>query len=105
MRAETSLARPDAGLESEVRRAREGDRGALESVLRVARQEIYGLALRFLWHAQDAEDATQEILIRVMTGLGGFRGDSSFRTWVYRVASNVLLTMGKKRVEQAGLSF
>jgi len=66
---------------------------------------VYGVALRFLWHPQDAEDATQEILIRVITGLGGFRGDSGFRTWVYRVACNTLLTLRKQRMEQRSISF
>ncbi|MDD5760162.1 MAG: RNA polymerase sigma factor, partial [Desulfobulbaceae bacterium] len=68
-------------------------------------RDVYGLAIRFLWHPHDAEDATQEILIRIITGLSSFKGDSSFRTWVYRVASNTLLSLGKKRVEQQNLTF
>ena len=92
-------------LEGEVARATAGDRGALESVVRAVQKDIYRLAIRFLWHPQDAEDATQEILIRVITGLGSFRGDSGFRTWVYRVASNALLTLRKQRMEQQSLSF
>lgn len=86
-------------------RAKDGNREALESLVRAVQKEVYGLAIRFLWHPQDAEDATQEILIRVITGLAGFNGDSSFRTWIYRVASNTLLTLGKKRMEQTALSF
>ena len=86
-------------------RAKAGDRAALESVVRAVQQDVYGLALRFLWHPQDAEDATQEILIRVITGLGGFRGDSRFRTWVYRVACNTLLTLRRQRMEQRAVSF
>lgn len=86
-------------------RAKEGNREALESLVRAVQTDVYGLAVRFLWHPQDAEDAAQEILIRVITGLAGFKGDSSFRTWVYRVASNTLLTLGKKRMEQTALSF
>lgn len=86
-------------------RAKEGDRKALESLVRVAQRDVHGLAMRFLWHPQDAEDATQEILIRIITGLSGFKGESSFRTWVYRVASNSLLTLSKKRMEQTALSF
>ena len=45
------------------------------------RNQIYSLALRMLWHPADAEDATQEILIRIVTHLGSFRGESAFSTW------------------------
>jgi RNA polymerase sigma factor (sigma-70 family) len=86
-------------------RAKEGNREALEFLVRAVQKDVYDLAVRFLWHPQDAEDAVQEILIRVITGLAGFNGESSFRTWVYRVASNTLLTLGKKRMEQTALSF
>jgi RNA polymerase sigma factor (sigma-70 family) len=92
-------------LEAEVARANSGDRAALESIVRAVQKDIYRLAIRFLWHPQDAEDATQEILIRVITGLGSFRGESGFRTWVYRVASNALLTLRKQRMEQQSLHF
>ncbi len=92
-------------LEPRVARARSGDRAALESVVRAVQKDIYSLAIRFLWHPQDAEDATQEILIRVITGLSGFRGESGFRTWVYRIACNALLTLRKQRMEQQSLSF
>ncbi len=92
-------------LESEVARAGAGDRVALESVIRAIQPGIYSLAIRFLWHPQDAEDACQEILIRIIAGLKSFRGESSFRTWVYRVASNALLTLRKQRMEQQSLSF
>src|SRR5262245_37039132 len=92
-------------LELEVDRAKAGDRDALESLVRAVQQDVYGVALRFLWHPQDAEDATQEILIRIITGLGGFRGESSFRTWVYRISCNTLLTLRKQRMEQRYMSF
>lgn len=92
-------------LEREVARAKSGDRAALESVVRAVHKDIYALAVRFLWHPQDAEDASQEILIRVLTGLSGFRGESGFRTWIYRVACNALLTLRKQRMERQALSF
>lgn len=95
----------DQGLLLKVARAQAGDRAALEFILHSVQQDVYGVALRFLRHPQDAEDATQEILIRVMRGLGGFRGDSSFRTWVYRIACNKLLTLRKQRMEQDSISF
>jgi len=92
-------------LEHEVARAKSGDRAALESVVCAVQKDVYSLAIRFLWHPQDAEDATQEILIRILTGLGSFRGESGFRTWVYRVACNALLTLRKQRMEQQSLTF
>jgi len=58
-----------------------------------------------LWHPADAEDATQEILVRLVTHLGSFRSESTFSTWAYRVASNYLLTTRKRRAEREELTF
>jgi len=92
-------------LEADVARARAGDRDALESIVRAVQPDVYSLAVRFLWHPQDAEDATQEILVRIITGLAGFRGDSAFTTWVYRLACNTLLTLRRQRMEERPMSF
>jgi RNA polymerase sigma factor (sigma-70 family) len=88
-----------------VRSARQGDGGALDRLVRRHQSWIYNLALRMLWDARDAEDATQEILVRMVTGLSSFRGESAFRTWAYRVAANHLLTWRKGRTEQVVGSF
>ena len=88
-----------------VRRAAEGDRDALEAVVRAVQDDLYRLALRMLWHPADAEDATQEILVRVVTRLGSFRGEAAFATWAYRIAMNHLLTTRRRRAERAALSF
>jgi RNA polymerase sigma factor (sigma-70 family) len=92
-------------IEPLVARAQEGDRAALETVIASMRDRIYNLALRMLWHPADAEDATQEILVRLVTHLGSFRGESTFSTWAYRVASNYLLTTRKRRAEREELTF
>ena len=92
-------------LESDVSAAKAGNHQALERVIRAIEGDVYGLALRFCWHPQDAEDATQEILIKVLTNLGSFRGESGFKTWVYRIASNTLITMKKKRMEAQAMTF
>jgi RNA polymerase sigma factor (sigma-70 family) len=97
--------RPDRGVDGRVNRARAGDRAALEALVRDVQGDVYGLALRFLWHPQDAEDATQEILVRVVKGLSGFRGDSRFRTWVYHIACNTLLGLRRQRMERPTMSF
>jgi RNA polymerase sigma factor (sigma-70 family) len=88
-----------------VEKAQSGDRAALEEIVRQVQGRVYGVALRMLWHPEDAQDATQEILLRVVTHLGGFRGDSSFETWVYRIAVNHLLTWRKSRMEEQGFTF
>lgn len=85
--------------------AADGDGGALEAVLAAVRDDVYGLALRMLWHPQDAADATQDILIKVMTRLGTYRREAALRTWVFRVAANHLLTVRRSRAEQQHLSF
>jgi RNA polymerase sigma factor (sigma-70 family) len=87
------------------RAAGEGDSAALERVVASVRDDVYRLALRMLWHADDAEDATQEALIRIMTRIGSYRGEAAFRTWAYRVAANHILNWRQSRVEQENLNF
>jgi DNA-directed RNA polymerase specialized sigma24 family protein len=58
--------------------ARDGDRAALEALCRQVQQPIYRLALRFCGDPHDAQDATQEVLIRLVTHLGSFEGRSKF---------------------------
>lgn len=88
-----------------VKRAQRGDRAALEALVHQIQGKVYGLALRMLWHPEDARDATQEILLLVVTRLSSFRGESQFFTWVYRIAANHLVRFRKSRLEEQGLSF
>ncbi len=87
-------------IETLVERAKEGNQQALEAVLRSIQDRVYNLALRMLQVPADAEDAAQEILVKVVTHLSEFRGESAFPTWVYRIATNYLLTTRKRRAEQ-----
>jgi RNA polymerase sigma factor (sigma-70 family) len=82
-----------------VMRARSGDREALEELVQRHQGWIYNIALRMLYHPQDAEDATQEILLKALTRLSSFEGRSSFRTWLYRIVVNHVLNMKRGRVE------
>jgi RNA polymerase sigma factor (sigma-70 family) len=68
-----------------------GDRRALEPLCRALEGPIYRLALRMLGDAEDARDATQEILVRAITRLAQFRGESKLLTWVYTLATRHLL--------------
>lgn len=88
-----------AGMKPEalVEQALRGDRNALDALVRALQDDVYGLALRMLWTPADAADATQEILVQVVTHLSSFRGEGSFRTWVFRIASNALLRAKTRR--------
>ena len=91
--------RNEAALRDAVNRARTGDRTALEEVVSALQHDVFHLALRMTAHVEDAEDASQEILVKVMTRLEGFRGESSVRTWAYRIAVRHMLDRKKSRVE------
>lgn len=82
-----------------VRRSLEGDRKALEQLIRRHQSFIYNVSLKLVLYPPDAEDVTQDVLIKVITHLSGFRGQSSFRTWLYRIVMNHFLDMKKRRAE------
>jgi RNA polymerase sigma factor (sigma-70 family) len=92
-------------LEDVARRATDGDRGALDTLVRDLQADVYGLALRMLWNREDAEDATQEILVRVVTRLAQFDFRSKLKTWVYRIAANYILDVKRSPVERMHLTF
>lgn len=104
MRATTSV--PDAAvLAAAVARAKDGDADAVEIVVRALQHDVFRLALRMTAHVEDAEDVTQEVLIKVITRLESFRGESSIRTWAYRITVRHLLDRKRSRVEAAELTF
>jgi RNA polymerase sigma factor (sigma-70 family) len=88
-----------------VRRVQAGSREALERLVERHQPWIYNIVLRMTWHPQDAEDATQEILIKLLTKLSTFEGRSSFRTWLYRIVVNHALNMKRKRLEEQARPF
>ena len=92
-------------IEDLVERAKMGNRDVLEEIVRRIQDRIYGLALRMLFIPADAEDAAQEILVKVITHLGTFKGESRFETWVYSIASNHLLTTRKCQAERWKMTF
>lgn len=95
----------EGSLEAAARRAVHGDRDALNDVVRALQTHVYGLAVRMLWNRADAEDATQDILVRVVTRLSQFDFRSSLNTWVYRIAVNYILDVKKSPVERLRLTF
>jgi len=91
----------DLDLDELARRAADGDRASLSALVRGLQDPMYRLALRFLGHPHDAQDATQEILIRIVTHLGSFEGRSRFTTWAYTVATRSLMRTKKRFVESS----
>ena len=88
-----------------VDKANSGDSKALELLLIEVKDFVYNLSLKMLLFPEDAKDATQEILIKVITQLSTFNNQSQFKTWVYRVAVNYLLTQKKKRSKEFAMNF
>jgi RNA polymerase sigma factor (sigma-70 family) len=79
--------------------ARLGNLAALNRLLAVIQPGIYNLALRVLGQPEDAADASQEILLKVVMHLTSFRADASFTTWVWRIAHNHLMTARTRSFE------
>jgi RNA polymerase sigma factor (sigma-70 family) len=88
-----------------VERARGGELVALNELLGVVQGPLYNLAVRMLGRREDAQDATQEILLKITTHLGGWRGDATFGTWAWSVASHHLLNLATRGPRQVEVSF
>lgn len=86
-------------------KAIQGDMTATESLLGEVKDKVYNMSLKMLFLPQDAEDATQEILIKVYRGLPTFKGNSQFMTWVYTIARNHLINERKRNEKLPMLTF
>lgn len=91
----------DDELRRDVNAAVGGDRRALERVVRAVQPLVARLALRFFGCPDHADDATQEVLVQIVTKLDRYEGASAFTTWVYRVATNKFLSMARSPAERA----
>lgn len=87
-----------------VRRAVDGDRTALEQVCRELQDPVHRLALRMFTRPEDAADATQEALVRIVTHLGKFDGRSKLTTWAYTVAARQFLRTRRRTIEDTVVS-
>jgi RNA polymerase sigma factor (sigma-70 family) len=88
-----------------VRRAKDGDRQALEGLVLRHQAWIYNIALRMVFQPEDAEEVTQEVLIKAVTRLSTFNGECRFRTWLYRIAANQVLNMKRRGGERLPHTF
>jgi RNA polymerase sigma-70 factor (ECF subfamily) len=84
--------------ERAVRAILAGDTEAFDALARAYRGRLLGICFRYTGNREDADDVVQDVLLRAYRGLPGFRGDASFRTWLYRIAVNACLnwTAGRR---------
>src|SRR6202171_5447919 len=88
-----------------VEQAKSGDRAALEKLVLRHQAWVYNIAVRMVFHPHDAEEVTQEVLVKLITKLGTFKGESSFRTRLYRIAANHVLNMKRRSAETKVITF
>lgn len=93
--------RPDDRLDVLARRAAAGDRDALDALLTAVRPQVLARCARVLPYGADAEDACQEVLIAVVRGIGTFRGESRFTTWLYPIVSRTAFAVYRRMRERA----
>jgi RNA polymerase sigma factor (sigma-70 family) len=88
-----------------VAQAKNGDRAALEKLVLRHQAWIYNIAVRMVFQPHDAEEVTQEVLVKAITKLSTFKGESKFRTWLYRITANHVLNMKRRGAETQSLTF
>ena len=88
-----------------IEKATAGDKQSLETIILSVQDLVFNLSLRMLGTFPDAEDATQDILLKIMTHLSSFKGESAFSTWVFRIATNHLKNYQKHMFAKFPLIF
>jgi RNA polymerase sigma factor (sigma-70 family) len=105
VRSSIDTASPFSGVHDDARLVSDavaGDRGALETLVQRHQPWIYNLAFRMVMVHDDAEDVTQEVLIKVITKLASYDSTrGAFRTWLYRIVANHVITMQSRGYESA----
>ncbi|MBQ9952029.1 MAG: sigma-70 family RNA polymerase sigma factor [Clostridia bacterium] len=85
-----------------ISRAAKGDASAFNELLGMHEKRMYAVCLRMCANPEDAQDCLQESMLRVFRSISGFKGQSSFSTWVYRVTMNTCLDeLRKKKNKQS----
>jgi RNA polymerase sigma factor RpoE len=87
-----------------VRRAQREDLGAYESLVRRYQERIYATVYHMTSNHEDANDLAQETFIKAFRALKSFKGDSSFYTWIYRIAVNKTINFLKQRKNRMHMS-
>lgn len=83
--------------DSIIKSCQEGDQAAFEELIRLTHASVYSLSLRIVGNPEDAAEVTQDVYIKLLRVIKQFRGEAKFSTWLYRVTSNVAITLLRKR--------
>jgi RNA polymerase sigma-70 factor (ECF subfamily) len=81
-----------------IQSCRSGDRDAFRALYELYKDRVYSIALYFSrGDAAAASDITQQVFLKLMTGIGQFRGDAEFSTWLYRLVANACMDVGRRQ--------
>ena len=81
---------------------RRGDRDAFRALYEAYKDKVYSICLYFFHgDAAEAADVTQEVFLKLFAGIGGFRGDAGFSTWLYRLVQNACLDASRRNAARA----
>ncbi|MDR0750815.1 MAG: RNA polymerase sigma factor [Tannerellaceae bacterium] len=83
-----------------IKRIQEGDTTAYTCILDKYSRQIYSLAFKVVRNKEDAEELAQDVFLKVFKHLNGFKGDSSFSTWIYRIAYNTVISYTRKKKQE-----
>jgi RNA polymerase sigma-70 factor (ECF subfamily) len=89
--------RDDAGDEQAVEAFQKGDKAAFDALVLKYQRMVYRVCFRYAGSHSDADDLAQEVFLRAFRGLDGFRSQSRFSTWLYRIALNVCLNWASSK--------
>jgi len=88
-----------------VDRGRTGDRDALHMLAERYQRRILGVVVGMVRNPEDAREVVQETFVRAFRNLAGFKGDSSFYTWLYRIAVNLAIDLQRKEGKRTSVEF
>lgn len=87
-----------------IRRASDGDADAFNALMGMHERRMYAVALRMCSNPEDAQDCLQEAMLRIYRAISGFKAQSSFSTWVYRITMNTCLDELRRRKNRPSTS-
>jgi RNA polymerase sigma-70 factor (ECF subfamily) len=83
-----------------IKRIQEGDTSAYACILDKYSRQIYSLTFKIVRNKEDAEELAQDVFLKVFKHLNSFNGDSSFSTWIYRIAYNTAISYTRKKKQE-----